>query len=219
MERAVSGASAIGISITSYNRRSALQLIRLIRSINPSAPIAVGGPGCYPEGGLPEGVDLMAILRAFFKNLAAGHVVQGGSTITQQLARNLFLSQKKTLTRKIKEALTAIRLEHKYSKYEILELYLNQVYMGRGCYGVEAASRKFFDKPASELGPEEAALIVGGLRAPEYYLRNTKRAQKRRNVVLGLMEKSDFMDDVCHLSPEQYDSLKKIPALIELGKY
>jgi len=161
------------------------------------------------------GLDPFRILGALFVNIKTRRIAQGGSTITQQLARNLFLSQKKTLTRKIKEALTAIRLEHKYSKYEILELYLNQVYMGRGCYGVEAASRKFFDKPASELGPEEAALIVGGLRAPEYYLRNTKRAQKRRNVVLGLMENSNFMDDVCHLSPEQYDSLRKIPVVFK----
>ncbi|MCD6123802.1 PBP1A family penicillin-binding protein [bacterium] len=155
------------------------------------------------------GIDLKRIFGALIANIRAGRIIQGGSTITQQLARDLFLTRQKILTRKIKEALTAIRLEHRYTKYEILELYINQSYMGKGCYGVQAAAQTFFGKDASELGPAEAAFLVGLLRAPSYYLRDPRRAVRRRNLVLKLMAKSDVMKDVCPI--DNLDSLLALP--------
>ncbi|RKZ34185.1 hypothetical protein DRQ33_02725, partial [bacterium] len=157
------------------------------------------------------GIDPLRIAGAMIANLKAGEIVQGGSTITQQLSKNLFLTPQKVLVRKIKEALTSIRLEHKYSKYELLELYINQNYMGKGCYGVQSAAQTFFGKNASELGPAESALLVGLLRAPSYYLRKPERAIRRRNLVLNIMAKSDFMNDECKIEPEQLDSLKSVP--------
>ncbi|MCD6594128.1 PBP1A family penicillin-binding protein [bacterium] len=157
------------------------------------------------------GIDLFRIVGAMVANLKSGRIVQGGSTITQQLSRNLFLTRQKVLVRKIKEALTAIRLEHKYCKSEILELYVNQNYMGKGCYGVQSASQYFFGESASELTADESALLVGLLRAPSYYLRDPKRAIRRRNVVLNLMAQSDFMSDACAVDPNELDSLCAIP--------
>ncbi|RKZ27766.1 hypothetical protein DRQ29_03015, partial [bacterium] len=161
------------------------------------------------------GIDPWRILGAVVANFRAGRRAQGASTITQQLARGLFFTREKILTRKIKEALTAIRLEHKYSKSEILELYINQTYMGKGCYGVQSAAKNFFDKEASELGPEESALLVGLLRAPSAYLRNQERAIRRRNTILELMAKSDFMKDTCIVCAENLDSLERIPFLVK----
>ena len=160
------------------------------------------------------GIDPWRIAASFIANIKAKRIVQGGSTITQQLARGLFLTREKILTRKIKEALTAIRLEYKYSKSEILELYINQNYMGKGCYGVQSAARAFFDKDASELGPEEAALLVGLLRAPSAYLRRPERAVKRRNIVLRIMSNSNFMSDTCVVCSENLDSLRNLPFTI-----
>jgi len=164
------------------------------------------------------GIDPWRILGAIVANFRAGRRAQGASTITQQLARNLFFTREKIITRKIKEALTAIRLENKYSKNEILELYINQTYMGKGCYGVQSAAKSFFGKDASELGPEEAALLVGILRAPSAYLRKQERAIRRRNTVLEIMAKSNFMKDVCVVSPENLDSLERIPFSIKKVK-
>ena len=157
------------------------------------------------------GLDPFRIFGAVIANLKSGRIVQGGSTITQQLARNLFLTRQKVLVRKIKEALTAIRLEHKYSKSELLELYVNQVYMGKGCYGVQSAAQYFFGKNASELTADESALLAGILRGPSYYLRKKERAIRRRNVVLKLMAQSDFMSDVCPVDSKDLDSLCAIP--------
>jgi penicillin-binding protein 1A len=107
------------------------------------------------------GVDPLGLLRAAFANLRAGHVVQGGSTITQQLAKNLFLTPERTVPRKIRETMLALWLEHKFTKNQILELYLNRVYLGAGTYGVDAAAQRYFDKPAKELSLYEAAVIAG----------------------------------------------------------
>ena len=115
------------------------------------------------------GLDPVAILRAAKANLLAMHVVEGGSTITQQLAKVLFLSREKTFARKLKELLLALELERTYSKEEILELYLNQVYFGQGVYGVEAAARTYFGKPVSALTLAESALLAGLPRAPSAY--------------------------------------------------
>src|SRR5262245_45747502 len=109
------------------------------------------------------GVDPIGLARAALKNMLAGRVVQGGSTITQQLAKNLFLSPSRTFDRKMQEAMLALYLESRYSKDQILTLYLNRVYFGAGVYGIEAASEKFFGKHASELGLTEAAIIAGSV--------------------------------------------------------
>ena len=115
------------------------------------------------------GVDPVGVIRAMFANLRAGRFAQGGSTLTQQLAKNLFLTPDRTLTRKIAELGLALWLEIRLSKPEILELYLNQVYFGGGAYGIEAASQRYFGKPARELTLPEAALIAGLLKAPSRY--------------------------------------------------
>jgi len=121
------------------------------------AVIAAEDPRFYQHHGL----DFWGIIRAAIKNFAYGRVVEGGSTITQQLARNLFLTKKKTLVRKLAEALIALKIEHHYTKEEILELYLNQVYLGHNAYGVESAANLYFGKTAAELDLAEAAMIAG----------------------------------------------------------
>ncbi len=142
-----------------------------------------------------RGIDYASIVRAFLKDVLHGELKEGGSTITQQLARILYLSHEKTLKRKIKEAIIAYRLERKLSKEEILELYLNKAYFGRGAYGVAMASRNYFDKSVKELTIKEAAFLVGLLRAPNRYspLRDMKRAENRAKVVLMRMEKEGYL--------------------------
>ncbi|MBA7635384.1 Penicillin-binding protein 1A [subsurface metagenome] len=129
------------------------------------------------------GVSFPDIFRAFLKNIAAGRIVEGGSTITQQLARNMFLTFEKSLMRKIKEAMLAVQLEKMYAKDEILEMYLNQVYFGHGAYGVEAAAQRFFDKHLSELSIDEFCLIAGLTRSPSHYspYEHPERARIRRD--------------------------------------
>lgn len=135
------------------------------------------------------GADFIGTLRALMKNIASGQVVQGGSTITQQLARNLFLTNERTYERKLKEIAIAIALERKFSKDEILEMYLNQIYFGSGYYGVETAAQKYFGKPAKELTLAESALLAGIPNRPvDYDLHhNLPAAQKRQRVVLQRM--------------------------------
>ncbi len=141
------------------------------------------------------GLDLSGIFRAALSNLKAGRIVQGGSTITQQLARNLFLSQKVSLERKIKEQLTAIRIERAYSKPEILEMYLNQVYFGHGAWGAQAASRLYFSKDVENLSLNQCATLAGLLKAPTLYspLDYPLRAIKRRNHVLRRMAELEMI--------------------------
>ncbi len=135
------------------------------------------------------GVDVVGIGRATITNIRAGKVVQGASTITQQLARNLFLTPEVSLTRKVKEALLALRIEQTFSKNRILELYLNQIYLGHGSYGVEAAALDFFGKHASELNLQESALIAGIVQSPNGYSprRHPDLALRRRSIVLNMM--------------------------------
>lgn len=135
------------------------------------------------------GIDLRGIGRAFVNNLFRGRVVEGGSTITQQLARALFLTQDRTFQRKIKEALLSLQIEKKYTKEEILQMYLNQVFFGHGAFGVEQASRIYFGKHVQDLNLAECALLAGMLRAPKAYSPFTKpaSAQRRAQTVLGLM--------------------------------
>jgi len=144
-----------------------------------------------------SGIDLKGILRAVIKDIMAGQFVEGASTITQQLAKTLFLSQEKTITRKIKEAILAVQLERRYTKDELLALYLNQIYFGSGAYGVESAARLFFGKSASQMDLAQCALIAGLPKAPSRYtpLVNPDLAEKRRNLVLSIMRDQGLITD------------------------
>lgn len=135
------------------------------------------------------GVDPLGIVRSFYVRATKGRFTQGGSTITQQLARNVFLNNDKTWTRKIREMILALALERKFSKDQILELYLNRVYFGGGAYGVDAAARKFFGHPADRLSLGEAAVIAGLVKAPSNYspTADAKAAVGRAGVVLDVM--------------------------------
>lgn len=135
------------------------------------------------------GVDVESIARALLADVSAGAPVQGGSTITQELVKISFLTDQKTLTRKLREAVLAERLEEKYTKSQILDAYLNTVYLGNGAYGVQAASREYFGKNADQLDLPEAALLAGLIQAPSGYdpLLNPQGARQRRNEVLGRM--------------------------------
>jgi penicillin-binding protein 1A len=135
------------------------------------------------------GLDPIGILRALYQNYRRGRFAEGGSTITQQLTKVLFLTPDKSLERKLKEAVLALELERRYSKDRILEMYLNQVYFGQGAYGVEAAARTYFGKPVSDLELGEAALLAGLPRAPSAYspFDHPAAAKRRRDVVLNRM--------------------------------
>ena len=143
-----------------------------------------------------SGVDLKGIIRAIVKDVIAREFVEGASTITQQLAKTLFLTSKKTITRKIREAVLAFQLERRYTKDELLELYLNQVYFGSGAYGVESAARIFFGKSVSDLDLAECALLAAMPRSPSRYspLVNPELAIKRRNIVLRVLLKTGYIN-------------------------
>ncbi|MFT4414812.1 transglycosylase domain-containing protein [Fredinandcohnia humi] len=142
-----------------------------------------------------HGIDIQAILRAIYKDIVAGGKVEGGSTITQQLAKNVFLSNEKTFLRKTKELIIAINLEEKYSKQELLEMYLNQIYFGHGAYGIQSASKFYFNKNVSELTVEEAALLAGIPKAPSTFspILNPEKSKQRRDLVISLMEEKGFL--------------------------
>ncbi|HEY5211297.1 MAG TPA: PBP1A family penicillin-binding protein [Stellaceae bacterium] len=142
------------------------------------------------------GIDVIGLVRAAVANLRAGHVVQGGSTLTQQLAKNLFLSPDRTMTRKIQEALLAVWLEQRFTKNEILEIYLNRVYFGAGAYGVDAAAHRYFDTPARQVTLYEAATIAGLLKAPTRYspARDANAAAMRALHVLDAMKEAGYID-------------------------
>lgn len=137
-----------------------------------------------------NGINIKGILRALYRDIIAMAFVEGGSTLTQQLARNLFLEKHKKIVRKIKEVLMAIEIERKYTKTEILELYLNQVYWGHNAYGIESASQMYYGKKSSNLTLAEAAGLVGMLKGPELFspFRYFDRFKKRQRVVLKRMQ-------------------------------
>jgi penicillin-binding protein 1A len=143
-----------------------------------------------------NGIDLIRVAGAAWRNLEAGRIVQGGSTLTQQLARASQLSPQRTYERKMREVMVAARIEERYSKDEILEQYLNTVYFGEGLYGVEVASRGYFAKPASELAVHEAALLAALVRSPSKDApgHSPDRALARRNLVLRLMQRHGKID-------------------------
>ena len=136
-----------------------------------------------------SGINLKAIFRAILYDIKAGEYKQGASTLTQQLAKTLFLSSEKSITRKIKEAFLALQIERRYTKNEILELYLNLIYLGSGAYGVEAASQTYFGKSVGDLTLAESALVAGLPKAPSIYspIKNPDLAKKRRDIVLRQM--------------------------------
>lgn len=158
------------------------------------------------------GFDPIGITRSFLGNLTKkkGANLAGGSTITQQLARNLFLSADQTMKRKIQELMIAIWLEYKYTKKEILALYLNRVYYGAGAYGIEAASQRYFNKEAKDLTVAEAAMLAGLMKGPSAYspLSDQERSGRRAMIVLGEMRKAKA------ITQEQYDEAVKTPITV-----
>ena len=144
-----------------------------------------------------HGVDPFGMVRAAITNLREGRTVQGGSTLTQQLAKNLYLSHDRTFARKLEEFTLALWLESRLTKADILELYLNRVYLGSGAYGIDAAARRYFRKPARNLSLSEAAMIAGLLKAPSKYspLSNPGLARTRARLVLSQMQEAGFITE------------------------
>ncbi len=175
----------------------------------PAAVLATEDRRFYDHFGL----DVKGLTRAMIANMRAGRIVQGGSTITQQLAKNLFLTPERTVKRKAQEVMLALWLEHEFSKEQILTLYLNRVYLGSGTYGVEAASRKYFNKSAKKVTLAEAAMLAGLLKAPSRYAptTNLKAAQARSKVVLA------GMVDAGYLPPGEAKKAGKVPARLRPG--
>lgn len=168
-----------------------------------------------------KGYDVEGLVRSTFANILAGHVVQGASTITQQLARILFLSNEKTYTRKLKELVVAVRIEKTISKKKILEMYLNNVYLGSGAYGVEGASQIYFNKHLKDLTLAECALLAGLPQAPSVYspFNDKELAIKRRNQVLKRMYKTHFITKGEYQSAlEEKLHLNPLPEIYTLNK-
>ena len=156
------------------------------------------------------GFDLVGIARAVVADVHRGHAAQGASTITQQLARNLFLTPDQTIKRKVQELLLAVWLEHQYSKKQILALYLNRVYFGAGANGIESASETFFNKPAAKLSIGEAALLAALLKSPTHYspVNEQERAGRRATIVL------DKMVETHAITAEQRDDALSHPVRV-----
>ncbi len=158
----------------------------------PRAVMAIEDRRFYSHAG----IDPLGVARAIWVNLRTGRFVQGGSTITQQLAKNLFLTPERTLKRKIQEVLLALWLERTYTKDQILTLYLNRVYLGAGAYGVDAAARKYFGKPAEEVTLFEAAMLAGLLKAPSRFnpASDPEAARSRAAIVLNSMVEAGYLE-------------------------
>jgi penicillin-binding protein 1A len=160
-----------------------------------------------------SGIDMVSILRAAWVNLmAGGEIKQGASTITQQMVKGLLLSPERTLRRKIREMILARAIEQRFTKQEILYLYLNQIYFGHGAYGIGEAASTYFDKPVEQLTVSEAALLAGLPKAPSRYspFANPKRAEERRRYVLGRMLENGYLDEAAHAA-----ALADVPVLTE----
>ena len=142
-----------------------------------------------------SGIDPRGILRAVWANLSENEIAEGGSTITQQLAKNAYLTQDRTMKRKVQEVFLALQLERQYTKQEILELYLNQIYFGQGAYGVQAAAQTYFGKNVEDLTLNECAVLAGIPKSPNYYspLNNMQAAKERRGTVLDQMVKYNYI--------------------------
>lgn len=158
-----------------------------------------------------HGIDMKGILRALLKNLMAGKIVQGGSTITQQVAKTFFLTPQKSLLRKLKEVAYAFGLERTLSKEEILHLYLNNIYLGNGAYGIEAASESYFNKRVQQLNLSEMAMLAGLVKAPSRYspIHHFSRAKERQAYVLGRMAELNY------ITPSQKEAALRAPLRIQ----
>jgi penicillin-binding protein 1A len=176
-----------------------------------------------------RGVDVLGIVRAAFANVAAGGKTQGASTITMQLARNFFLSNERSYTRKIYEILLALRIESTLSKEQILEIYLNQIFLGQRAYGFASAAQIYFGKPLAKVTPAEAAMLAGLPKAPSAYnpVVNPKRARIRQLYVLGRMrtlghlteeQYQDALKEPLRLQPDRFDYALKAPYVAELAR-
>jgi len=175
-----------------------------------------------------SGIDLKGILRAVIRDIKVGRFVEGASTITQQLAKTLFLEPRKTLLRQAREAYLACQIERRYTRDEILELYLNQVYFGSGAYGVESAARIFFGKPVENLDLAECALLAGLPKSPSRYspIVDKDLALKRRNIVLKQMKQTGIISETVYNKakveplnlPKQNKKRVKAPYFIEYVK-
>lgn len=172
------------------------------------------------------GVDVLSILRAFIKNIKAGAIVQGGSTITQQVTKSFFLTPARTYDRKIKEAILAYRIDKAFTKDEILYLYLNQIYFGHGAYGIEAASENYFGKHAREMDLAECSMLAGLPQAPSRYspFRNPDLARQRQIYVLNRMkedgyitnlEATDAINTVLDIKPRKNWFIERVPCYTE----
>ncbi|MEM6761941.1 MAG: PBP1A family penicillin-binding protein [Pseudomonadota bacterium] len=183
----------------------------------PQAVIAIEDRRFYAHPGL----DPIGLARAMVTNITAGRLVQGGSTLTQQLAKNLFLDPSRTLERKIQEMILAVWLEVKYDKADIIEMYLNRVYLGAGAYGVDGAARRYFAKPAEDLSIAEAALIAGLLKAPTYYAPTTDlaRSHRRAATVLSAMEEEGYITEMERLIARQNPAVLQTPEVATSGGY
>ncbi len=159
------------------------------------------------------GVDPIGLARAIYTNYRSGRLVQGGSTLTQQLAKNLFLSPDRTLQRKLQEVVLAVWLESHFTKDEILQLYLNRVYFGNGATGIEKAARTYYNKPASELTIGEAATLAGVLKAPSINnpTANPDAAAERGRLVIQAMADAGF------ITPEEAADATAHPAEVKIG--
>ena len=174
-----------------------------------------------------KGIDFLSIVRAFFKNIKARRIEQGGSTITQQVTKSLLLKNPaRTYKRKVREALLSLQIEREFSKEEILSLYLNQIYLGHGQYGVEAASQTYFGKEASELNVAESALLAGLAQAPskDSPIKHFNRAKTRQRYVLQRMKAEGFINDKeyeealatpLHIQQDKHEALEKAAHFIE----
>lgn len=163
-----------------------------------------------------QGVDIKGLLRAGFELVLTGKKKQGGSTITMQVTRNFLLSNEKTYTRKLKEIILALKIEQEYSKDQILELYLNQIFMGHRAYGIAAAAQVYYDKSLSELTIAEQAMIAGLPKAPSLFnpITNESRALQRRNYVLHRMLELDFITQQIYEEAQAQPSTAKLQTII-----
>jgi penicillin-binding protein 2A len=175
----------------------------------PHAVVAIEDERFYEHNGF----DIKGIARAFFRNLFAGRITGGGSTLTQQLAKNALLSPEQTYTRKAEELFLAVKIEKVYKKDEILQMYLNQVYFGSGAWGIGNASKRYFNKSITDVTISEAALLAGLLQSPNYLdpTKNYDLAVKRRNVVLGKMKEHGM------ITTEEYTAAKEEEIKLNAG--
>jgi penicillin-binding protein 1A len=186
--------------------RRALVKIQNVPDLMKKAILAAEDDRFYEHGG----IDYMGVLRAALSNFAAGGAKQGASTITMQVARNFFLTKEKTLTRKFNEALLAFKIEHNLTKDEILQLYINQIYLGQRAYGFAAAAQAYFGKPLDQLTIAEMAVLAGLPKAPSAYnpIVNPKRAKLRQLYVLRRMHELGYIDD------RQYAAAQQQPVIV-----